>query len=222
LKNIYIDSFASKSNSELAQILSNPLSYNYEAVLAAKEILKQRKIEFSTNEFFLKPEEGKKVDKALDQPEKHLYFNEMIDNSLDPSKYLNSLNFSVILTILSIAVGASAILDLFKFMNSQIFSSWFSFLIYLTGAYLAHIWYKYDFQTPNIYIGRVINDLIYILFLYLISNCVQYIRWGDHMVKFNGLKTFEIIISLIVFCFLAELFFAGIKLILSYFKWEIA
>ncbi len=75
------------------------------------------------------------------------------------------------------------------------------FFIFAVIMSINHVFYKIEHNRSNIYIGRIIIDITFILTFHFMSNLIGFNRYLD----------FKIIVVFLIFIFLWELIISGIK-----------
>jgi hypothetical protein len=145
--------------------------------------------------------------------------------SFSTKDFIRALSYRDFLTPFSLALLFIALreaIGYFSFVewidaNSSLIIAAFMVLIALVN----HIIYKIEHNRPNNFIGRCIQDIIFVFLVIIFLEIRTQIWNGMSVVEFNVGGVIGVTFGVAIFVTLFELVVAFLKRCLNYFKWRI-
>ena len=143
-----------------------------------------------------------------------------IDDSFSIKEYRRSLSHRDVFTGFSIALLFVAVMDAVEWAADD--TAVLKVAIFFTFTVVNHVLYKLEHRRPNNFIGRNIQDYIFILLILIITKAKMWAQGYD--ITFGGNMiggAVAMIIAIIILVVFLELLIAGLKRILKMAKWQI-
>lgn len=212
--NFFVNKFQDKSSEELQEIINNKGRYQTDAVNAAIQILNERENTEIPN---IQPSKPLRLKQGSDD-------QDLLAASFSFKPFFGRLSYRDFLTSICLALSLLAIMEILGYYSTEkliedifIFLSILIMLIFLS---LNHVIYRAEHKKSNNYVGRVIHDIIFMIFFIPFNLVYHYLITGysGTFVEGNVLAILLVAILLLMFF---ELFIALLKRLLNLIGWRI-
>ena len=215
MDNYFLEKFKEKTKKELQSIVNNRSSYQSAAVSAATQLLNERK------------DEQPLLETPVQSDKKETNSKFGVSMSFDYKPFFRTLSYREILTSLSLALLYHAFHETLNYYSSErLFEGsleTIKIVIIIALFLVNHVYYKFENNRSNNFIGRSISDLMFMVFLILTRVSYEFFLDSSYRLTFSGnvVGMSSMIFGVIILVFVFESLVAILKIILKYIRCRI-